>query len=110
MWKKIVFGNFILAAFIINIVSIVGILLIQKFLPPIVPLFYGKPRGVTQLIEPLGLLIVPFASLVITIINLLLNLWAKDLFLKKILAFAALTVSVIGLITVIRIYLLVGFY
>lgn len=110
MWKKVTFGSFFLVAIIINILSAAAILLLHGFLPPIIPLFYGRPTGASELAGPLWLLIVPGISLLITIINLLLDVWSKDVFLKKILAVTALIVSFIGLIAVIKIGLLVGFF
>jgi hypothetical protein len=109
-WKKVVFGNFFLSAIVINVVSCIGILILRGFLPPIIPLLYGRPEGVEQLTQPLWLFIAPGISLVITFVNLSLSNWSTDVFLKKILAVTALTVSLINLITVIKIVLLVGFF
>jgi hypothetical protein len=109
-WKKVTFHNYFFVAFIINILSIAVILITQGLLPPVVPLYYGRPEGVAQLIQPLGLLIAPAISLLIGAINLVLNMWTGDVFLKKILAVTSLVFSVISLITIVKISLLVGFF
>lgn len=109
-WKNTVFRNFFLAATIINAVSIAAVFLLQSFLPPVVPLFYGRPEGAAQLTQPMWLLVAPGISLVITILNLLLSVRSKDDFLKKILAVTSFIVSFISLITITKIILLVGFF
>jgi len=110
MWKKVTYRNYFLAAAILEIVTAFTVLLIKKFLPPLVPLFYGRPTGEGQLTTTLGLLIAPSASFLITISNLFLSLWVKDDFLKRILAISALAVSVLTIITIVKIVLLVGFF
>lgn len=109
-WKKISFNKYFLAAITINVLCVITILIARGFLPPVVPLFYGKPLGEGQLISNLGLLIVPAVSLIISTINLLLNIWIKDNFLKKIFAVTSVIISVVGAITIIKIILLVGFF
>lgn len=110
MWKKITFNNYFLVAAVLNLLSLLAPVVLRAFLPPIVPLFYGRPTGEGQLISTLGLMIAPATALLITAINLLLNLWTKDDFLKKILAVAALIISIVTTITVIKVILLVGFF
>lgn len=109
-WKKVPFHNYFFIATAINILSVAIILILQGFLPPIVPFFYGRPEGVAQLVQPFALLIAPATSLIIGAINLMLNVWIGNIFLKKILAVASLAISVIGLITIVKICLLVGFF
>ena len=109
-WKRVPFHNYFFIATIINILSVAVVLAVQGFLPPIVPLFYGRPEGVAQLVKPLGLLIAPATSLLISAINLILNIWTSDIFLRKILAVTSLIFSIIGLITIVKISFLVGFF
>jgi hypothetical protein len=109
-WKNTVFRSFFLAAIIINAGSIAAVFLFRSFLPPVVPLFYGRPDGAAQLVQPMLLLIAPGVSMLITILNLLLSTQSKDIFLKKLLAVTAFIVSFISLITIVKIVLLVGFF
>lgn len=110
MWKKIKFNNYFLVALILNVVSILAPIILRSFLPPVVPLFYGRPAGEAQLTSTVGLIIAPVISTAIVLINIFLNLKTKDDFLKKILAIAALLVSIVTTITVAKIILLVGFF
>jgi hypothetical protein len=110
MWKKIKFNNYFLAALILNAISILAPIILRSFLPPVIPLFYGRPAGEAQLTSTLGLIIAPVISTVIVMVNIFLNLRTKDDFLKRILAVAALLVSIVTTITVAKIILLVGFF
>lgn len=110
MWNKIVFKNYYYAALVLNVGSIVGIFSLASFLPPIVPLFYGGAAGEGQLVPTFGLLIAPSTSLIITILNIGLSMTTKDDFSKKSLAIAALVISILTTITIIKIFFLVGFF
>jgi len=109
MWKKVIYRNYFLAAIIINLLAVVSIILLRNFLPPLIPLFYGRPAGEAQLTETFGLLIAPGVSLLITIINLCISLLIQDGFQRKILAMSATIISLLTAITVVKIILLVGF-
>ena len=110
MWKKITYRNYFFAAIIINVGVALIIILLKNFLPPLAPLFYGKPVGEAQLVNSFGLLIAPGVSFLITILNILLSFWVKDDFLNKILAISAIIVSILVAITIIKIIFLVGFF
>jgi len=110
MWKKVAYRNYFLTAIIINLGILLSLILLKSLLPPLVPLFYGRPAGEAQLTNTFGLLIAPGASLLMTLLNLCLSLWAKDGFIKKILAVSAVIISVLSAITITKIVLLVGFF
>lgn len=109
-FKKIVFNKYFVGAWILSLISIVGILLVRSYLPPLIPLFYGKPVGIEELAPRNFLFIVPVMSITISIINLMISKSAKDDFTKKILAVGSLIVSLITSVTVVKIILLVGFF
>jgi len=110
MWKKVTYRNYFLAAFIINVAVVLSLVMLQRFLPPLAPLFYGKPVGEGQLTKTIGLIIAPGASLLITALNLCLSLWVKDIFFKKLLAISAIIISVLTAITIVKIVFLVGYF
>jgi len=110
MWKKVPYRNFFLAAIIINIGVLLSLILLKNFLPPLVPLYYGRPMGEAQLTNTFGLLIAPGISLLVTVLNLCLSLWVRDDFLKKLLAVSAIVISTLTAITITKIILLVGFF
>lgn len=98
-----------MVAIIINVGVALSLLLFKSILPPLAPLFYGRPMGEAQLTKTLGLLIAPGVGILITLLNLFLSLGIKDDFLKKLLAISAIIISVLTTITIIKIVLLVGF-
>lgn len=109
-WKETPFKGYFYAALIINFILIAMPFALKDFLPPLLPLFYQRPVGESQLISTFGLAIAPGISLVITITNTILSFTTKDIFLKKMLAVVALIVSILTAITIIKIVFLVGFF
>jgi len=110
LWAKTPFKSLASSSFAINLALILIVVLLKDILPPEVPLFYGKPVGEMQLTSALGLLIAPIAAIFITVINIALNFWVRDLFAKKILIISAFFVSVLTAITILKIIFLVGFF
>lgn len=94
----------------ISILLIIIVYAIKNYLPPEVPLFYGKAVGQDQLVPTLGLLYAPLTSLTITFINFLLTRVIKDSFLQKILVLISFFVSILIAITTIKIIFLVGHF
>jgi hypothetical protein len=110
MWKKLIYRNYFLAATIVSLVTALLILILKNNLPPLVPLFYGRPSGEAELTITAGLLIAPGVALIITILNLFISFWVKDDYLKKILAISSIVISSLMAITIIKIIFLVGFF
>lgn len=108
--KTIVFRNFFVAAGILSLLSMAGIVIVQNYLPPLLPVYYGKPTGIEQLASTYFIFIIPGTSIIITAINLFFNTATKDVFIKKTLAIVSLAVSFMATITVFKIILLVGFF
>lgn len=108
--KNTVLRGYFLTAFILSFVSIATILIIRSFLPPVVPLFYGKPVGSDQLAPNLYLLVVPFASLLISTTNVFVSNSVTDEFTKRVLAISSFIVSFMATVTIVKIILLVGFF
>lgn len=93
---------------IISLSVTVFVLIMSKFLPPKLPLFYSLPWGDKQLVTPKQLLIVPAIITLVTLSNLVLSwqLHSSQTFFKKILLFSSLLVSLITTITFFKIVLL----
>ena len=106
MWKKITYKKLFLAALVGNTLVVLFILVLKSFLPPVVPLFYGRPTGEAQL----GLYIAPGVSFLITAVNMFLNLWLEEDYIKRLLAIFSVSVSVLTAITVLKIVFLIGFF
>ncbi len=97
-----------ITALFINIVVAGGIFLLQNNLPPLIPLFYGLPRGEGQLSPKTGLTIPTLIALMIATTNLLLIKKIRDDFVRKLLTALVIVATSLALITTIKIFLLVG--
>lgn len=77
-------------------------------LPPQIPLFFSRPWGEQQLVQPLLIIILPIFSLVFLIINSLIAsmFLDKEKFLSQILTFGAALFSLFNSIALIKIILL----
>ena len=102
------FIKWVYASFVFNLVVILLVLAIQKWLPPQVPLFYGMAEGEGQLAKSILLPIPSLAAIGISLANILISLSIKDLFIKKALIVAGLGVTFLATITVFKIVFLLG--
>ncbi len=103
------FKNYIIASFLINLVIILSILVLGKFiLPPEVPLFYGLPQGQDQIADSLLLIIPSIVSVVIIVTNSFLAYITKDSFIKKSLILAGVLSVLFPLATTLKIIFLIG--
>ena len=93
---------------IINILTIIGILFLQRYLPPEIPLYYGLPETIEQLATTRSLIIPPSISTSIIIINTTICVFIKDDFLKKTLMISGLATFIFSIIAIVRIVFLVG--
>lgn len=96
------------AALIINLMVIVFVFLIQKSLPPVIPLFYGMPYGSEQLTSSISLILPPLIAMAITVVNSFLITLTNDDFLQKVLLVAMYTTTLLSTITVLKIVSLVS--
>jgi len=102
------FSKWVYASFVINLVVIVFVLIIRRWLPPQVPLFYGMAEGEGQLAPSIFLAIPAMAAIGISIANIFISLALKDTFIKKALIVAGLAATFLATITVVKIVFLVG--
>lgn len=81
---------------------------VLKFLPQRLPLFYSLPWGDGQLATGHQLLIIPGIISLVTLLNLSFSwqLHPSQMFFKKILLFSSLIISIILIITFIKIILI----
>ena len=109
-FKNTVFFKHYVAACILGLFSVMGILIARSYLPPFIPLFYGKPAGIEELAPRDFLFIIPIISIIISLLNFTISKFIKDDFVKKVLATGSSIVSVITTIAVTKIILLIGFF
>ncbi len=103
-----VFPKITLPAVLVNLIVISLIVIFKHRLPPVVPLFYGLPTGEGQLASNLFLILPPAVALIILLTNNFLAHLVKDSFLQKILICAGLTITILSLVTCVRIFFLVA--
>lgn len=106
--KNLAYKNPIIFVFFVNLLLIVFAVSMQAFLPPVVPLLYGLPKGEEQLVPKIFLALPAIASEAVLIINALLIRFLKDDFLQKSLFYLIVAVCALSAITTLRIFFLVG--
>lgn len=109
-WQDIPFKGYFYASCGLNIAVILAIILLKNFLPPVTPLFYGRPEGATQLVPTIWLILAPFMALILTIVNVFLTKPVKDKLMQQILVVSTLLISVLTAVTILKIVFLVGFF
>lgn len=109
-WKDLPFKGYLYASLVLIVFTLAVILIARNFLPPVVPLLYGRPEGAGQLVNSLGLLIAPAATFVIALINIILSGIIKQVFIQKVLIISTFLISVLTAITVLKIVFLVGMF
>ncbi len=84
------------------------IILSYPKLPPEIPLFFSKPWGESQLVQPLLLIVLPVFSLVFLIVNSLIAsmFLDKDTFLAQLLTFGGVLFALFNSIALIKIVML----
>lgn len=92
----------------VNILVAIGVLLLSSKLPPVVPLFYGKPFGEEQLVSRSFIILPPLIASIFILINMSLGKIVKDKFLQNILLALILGCTLLSTITVIKVILLIG--
>jgi len=108
--ENISFLNLVYTTLALNILNILIVLAMRSKLPPQLPLFYGFTESEQQLTSPVGLLLPGVVSFIFTLFNVTLSILLTDDFLKKILSVASFTVSLLSLITVVKIIFLIGYF
>ena len=106
--SKVPFSKEIILCLIINLVMILLATLSIIILPPEIPLLYGLPEGKEQLVSSWAIITPNLAALIIMFTNSIFAIYTKDEYIKKIIVIAGFTVSFFAIITVLKIFFLVG--
>ena len=104
---EIPFPRWTLGVFFVNLVVLLLLILKRDIIPPFVPLFYGKPTGEEQLAPNIFLIIPTVSALVILVINTILSKSQSDPFLSQIFIGLSITMTVLSVITTMRILFLI---
>lgn len=97
-----------LSPLIISLIITIIILTLFKFLPPKLPLFYSLPWGEGQLATSEQFLIIPASISAVALLNLIIfgQLHNQQYFFKKVLLLSSIAVTIILIITFIKIILM----
>ncbi len=106
--KNLPIPKFIYSSLIISGLGILFVIVVQSNLPPEVPLFYGLPVGENQLTTSLGLVTPAVISFLITAINVGVAFFLENKFLQKTLILSSFAISILSIITIVKISFLVG--
>lgn len=89
----------------LSLIIITFIALSANLLPPKLPLFYSLAWGDNQLANRQQLLIIPAVISLITLVNLIISwqLHPRQIFLKKVLTFSSVLISIILSLTFFKI-------
>jgi len=106
--KKVPFTKQIIYCLVINLVMITLAILSIFMLPPEIPLLYGLPEGNDQLVKSWAIVIPNLTSLIIMFVNSILAMRTKDEYLKKVVILTGFTATFFAIITVLKIFFLIG--
>ena len=93
---------------VVNILVILSVLFLKKFLPPIVPLYYGLAKSEAQLTKQIYLIIPSLMSFTVLLANIFFSIFSDNDYLKKTLIIGAFAVTFLSAITTLKITFLVG--
>lgn len=102
------YNNLSFGLVVVNLLTIAAVFLLKNSMPPVVPLFYGKPYGTEQLAQQHFLALPPILAIVVCAINASISKILKDEFLRKVLLGGMVAATLFSLITVLKIIFLVG--
>jgi hypothetical protein len=93
---------------IINIFVILFVFAESGHIPPVVPLFYGEPQGDEQLAQRTFLAIPALVSSLFIFVDFFIIKLSKDEFVKNIFLGVIITTTALSIISVFKIFFLVG--
>lgn len=105
---KIPFKKQVGLCLLINIIVVVLATLSILVLPPEIPLLYGLPEGEEQIVANWAIVLPNLISFFIMLFNSILANYSKDEYLKKIIIITGFVATFFAIITVLKIFFLVG--
>jgi hypothetical protein len=109
IWFNKVIAAQIRVALVFIVIQLGMIIFAYPKLPPQIPLFFSRPWGEQQLVQPILIIVLPILSLVFLITNSLTAsmFLDKDVFLSQLLTFGAVLFAAFSTIALVKIILLV---
>lgn len=108
LWRENRTSKPIRLAFLIIGIQLLLIVLSITLLPPLIPFYYSRPWGESQLAQPTTLLILPLFSIVFLLINSIISalIFEQHSFASQLILWGSMIVAVFNLITIIRLLLI----
>lgn len=106
--KRLVYPGLFYTTLAFSVLTITAAFLINKQLPPQIPLYYGLAEGEDQLAPSILLVFPGVLGLIILLLNTAISFLTKELFYKKVLLVSAFAANVLVIITTIKIAFLIG--
>ncbi len=105
-WLIVLVNKFVIFC---TITSLSAIALRWNNLPPMVPLWYSRPWGIDQLASPYWLFILPIGSLMLYSVNRAISTYvtAEYLIFTQVLYLTSLLITLLSLVTLVKILFLV---
>lgn len=107
-FEKLPLRHLFIISLIINGVLVLSGLLAKFILPPEIPLYYGLPKNEDQLAKSIYIILPALISILITITNTVLSIISTSIYLKKTLAFASISITILSIVATYKIIFLVG--
>lgn len=108
LWSENRTSKPIRLSFLIIGIQLLLIIFSITILPPLIPFYYSRPWGESQLAQPTTLLILPLFSLVFLLINSIISalILEDNFFSSQLILWGSMIVAVFNLITIIRLLLI----
>lgn len=107
-FERLPLKSLFVTTIIISTVTILLGLIAQIILPPQIPLFFGLPQTKSQLAPAIFIILPSAISILFTLLNIFISIKTHDNYLKKVMAFSAITVSIMASITTFKIVFLIS--
>lgn len=98
----------VVTIFVVNVTMILTVFLFSRYLPPEVPLFFGKPSGASQLVSSSSLVIPPLLVIGLTAMCTGISQLLKDEFIDNMIVGILTVVTLLSTLAIVNIYHLVA--
>lgn len=102
------YSQFFIICIVVNLAVVAFIVLLRNTLPPVVPLLYGLPVGEEQLVPRILLIIPSLIVTFLTIVNMIIGKLFGGVFIQKVFVGLTIAISLLSLVTTLKIFFLVG--
>lgn len=106
--RVVAYKRSVIALLVLQLITLAFVFWAQAYLPPTIPLLYGKPSGAEQLVTKRTLFALPGLTLSLFALGIIIMEGIKDRFIDQILIGTAFIVSLLSIFATYKIVFLVG--